>query len=50
MGFLWAIFMPMIIVASGILVKKSFFYAFGKTDGFGSIGYGESLILYLKRM
>lgn len=30
MGFLWAIFMPMIIVASGILVKKAFSMLSGK--------------------
>jgi lipopolysaccharide transport system permease protein len=30
MGFLWAIFMPMIIVASGILVKKAFSIISGK--------------------
>jgi len=33
MGFLWAILMPMMVVAAGALVRKAFAFASGKTHG-----------------
>jgi len=32
MGFLWAVFMPMIIVAAGVIVKKAFSILSGKLE------------------
>jgi ABC-type polysaccharide/polyol phosphate export permease len=37
MGFMWAIFMPMLIVAAGILVKKAFSFVSGKPMEFSEI-------------
>ncbi len=32
MGFFWAVFMPMIIVAAGVIVKKAFSILSGKSE------------------